>query len=207
MTDIIPSALSAGYPHTELASDIGSAQNTSRAAEDQQGVRGTLVEVYEPHNQATSQWYVTYIYIYTWVPAVLASLVPLNGGYRRVVRQDIEVPYTKPREADYCYARGKEQPSIPAANPTLVLVELVSALLRTPERISMTCAIAVRILMSMSRALNRFKVWLQHFVIYFIGIKILLIFNIFFLYILNVKIFLTLFLHCKTISNKDLSIK
>jgi len=33
------------------------------AVKDQRGVRGTLLEVYEPHNQATSQWYAAYTYV------------------------------------------------------------------------------------------------------------------------------------------------
>lgn len=111
-------------------------QNTSRATEDQQGVRGTLVEVYEPHNQATSQWYVTYMYVNC--RRIGASCCSMAGyrrvepGYRGILHKDSQLIIA---------TLVAKSSLVPAANPAFV--ELVSTLLQTPERISKTRAIVV----------------------------------------------------------------
>lgn len=64
----------------------------------------------------------------------------LNGGYRRVVRQDIGGTLHKDSQLIIATLVAKSS-LVPAANRALV--ELVSTLLQTSERISKTRAIAV----------------------------------------------------------------
>lgn len=119
MTDIIP-VMSAGHPRDRIPQAMWVSRKThparirtaattttmmvvAVAAEDQRGVRGTLLQV--PHNQATVTM-VRRLYVCTFPPYWRPA--PLNGRYRRVSAPGYGISI-QGAAADYCCAHGKEQ--------------------------------------------------------------------------------------------------